>query len=91
MLRWTAYIFRLSVAGPAERALETSGVFTCSGRMPTAITRLQSRHVCTRCVIRVENARWRQHYAEFLRVVGAGIADGRIRYLEDIVDYLEKA
>jgi NADPH-dependent curcumin reductase CurA len=23
-----------------------------------------------------------QHYAEFLRVVGAGIADGRIRYLE---------
>jgi NADPH-dependent curcumin reductase len=32
-----------------------------------------------------------QHYAEFLREVGAGIADGRIRYREDIVDGLEKA
>ena len=27
-----------------ERAFEASGVFTCSGRMPTAITRLRSRH-----------------------------------------------
>jgi NAD(P)-dependent dehydrogenase (short-subunit alcohol dehydrogenase family) len=32
-----------------------------------------------------------QHYAEFLREVGAGIADGRTRYREDIVDGLEKA
>jgi NADPH-dependent curcumin reductase CurA len=32
-----------------------------------------------------------QHYAEFLREVGAGIADGRIRYREEIVDHLEKA
>jgi NADPH-dependent curcumin reductase len=32
-----------------------------------------------------------QHYAAFLREVGAGIADGRIRYREDIVDGLEKA
>ena len=32
-----------------------------------------------------------QYYAEFLREVGAGIADGRIRYREDIVDGLEKA
>ena len=32
-----------------------------------------------------------QHYGEFLREVGAGIADGRIRYREDIVDHLEKA
>ena len=32
-----------------------------------------------------------QHYAEFLREVGAGIADGSIRYREDIVDGLEKA
>jgi NADPH-dependent curcumin reductase CurA len=32
-----------------------------------------------------------QHYAEFLREVGAGIAGGRIRYREDIVDGLDKA
>jgi NADPH-dependent curcumin reductase CurA len=30
-------------------------------------------------------------YAEFLREVGAGVADGIIRYREDIVDGLEKA
>src|SRR5712692_27677 len=30
------------------------------------------------------------HYAAFLREVGGGIADGRIRYREDIVDGLEK-
>jgi len=32
-----------------------------------------------------------QHHAEFLREVGAGIANGRIRYREDIVDGLDKA
>jgi len=32
-----------------------------------------------------------QHYAEFLREVLAGVADGRIRYREDIVNGLEKA
>ena len=31
------------------------------------------------------------HYAAFLREVGAGITDGRIRYREDFVDGLEKA
>jgi NADPH-dependent curcumin reductase len=31
------------------------------------------------------------HYTAFLREVGAGIADGRIRYREDFVDGLEKA
>ena len=32
-----------------------------------------------------------QYYDEFLGEVGAAIADGRIRYREDIVDGLEKA
>ena|SRR5436190_23778486 len=32
-----------------------------------------------------------QYYDEFLRDVGAGIADGRIRYREDIVDGLDQA
>ena len=31
------------------------------------------------------------HYPAFLREVGAGIADGRIRYREDLVDGLENA
>ena len=31
------------------------------------------------------------HFAAFLREVGAGIADGRIRYREDFVDGLERA
>jgi NADPH-dependent curcumin reductase CurA len=32
-----------------------------------------------------------EHYSAFLREVGAGIADGRIRYREDFVDGLEHA
>ena len=32
-----------------------------------------------------------EHYPAFLREVGAGVADGRIRYREDIVNGLEKA
>ncbi|MBV8536695.1 MAG: NADP-dependent oxidoreductase [Alphaproteobacteria bacterium] len=32
-----------------------------------------------------------EHYAEFLRIVSKGIADGRIRYREDITDGFENA
>src|SRR2546429_6227250 len=32
-----------------------------------------------------------EHYADFLREVGAGVAAGRIRYREDIIDGLENA
>ena len=32
-----------------------------------------------------------EHYPAFLREVGTGIADGRIRYREDFVDGLERA
>jgi NADPH-dependent curcumin reductase len=32
-----------------------------------------------------------EHYPAFLREVGAGIAEGRIRYREDFVDGLERA
>jgi NADPH2:quinone reductase len=31
------------------------------------------------------------HYADFLKVVSAGLADGRIRYREDITDGIENA
>ena len=32
-----------------------------------------------------------EHYPAFLRIVGAAVADGRIRYREDITDGLEHA
>ena len=48
-----------------------------------------SRSLTVRGFINYEFAE--QHYAEFLREIGAGIADGRIRYRQDIVDGLENA
>jgi NADPH2:quinone reductase len=33
----------------------------------------------------------KEHYGTFLRIVADGIADGRIRYREDITDGLENA
>ena len=32
-----------------------------------------------------------EHYAEFLRIVSAGLADGRIRYREDVTEGFENA
>jgi NADPH-dependent curcumin reductase CurA len=32
-----------------------------------------------------------EHYSDFLRTVSAAIADGRVRYREDITDGLENA
>ena len=32
-----------------------------------------------------------EHYADFLKTVSAGLADGRIRYREDITEGLENA
>jgi len=39
----------------------------------------------------IHNAFAAEHYLAFLHEVGAGIADGRIRYREDIVNGLEQA
>jgi len=58
-------------------------------RLPATMRRILSKSLTLRGFIYYEFAE--QHYAEFLRDVGAGIADGRIRYREDIVDGLEKA
>ncbi len=58
-------------------------------RLPATMREILSRSLTVRGFINYEFAE--QHYAEFLREVGAGIADGRIRYREDIVDGLEKA
>jgi NADPH-dependent curcumin reductase len=58
-------------------------------RLPATMREIPSKSLTLRGFINSEFAE--QHYAEFLREVGAGIADGRIRYREDIVDGLDKA
>ena len=58
-------------------------------RLPATMREILSKSLTLRGFINYEFAE--QHYAEFLREVGAGIADGRIRYREDIVDGLENA
>jgi NADPH-dependent curcumin reductase len=58
-------------------------------RLPATLREILSKSLTLRGFINSEFAE--QHYAEFLREVGAGIAEGRIRYREDIVDGLDKA
>jgi NADPH-dependent curcumin reductase CurA len=58
-------------------------------RLPATMREVLSNSLTVRGFINYDFAE--QHYAEFLREVGAGIADGRIRYREDIVDGLENA
>jgi len=57
--------------------------------LPATMRAILSKSLTLRGFIYTEFAE--QHYAAFLREVGAGIADGRIRYREDIVDGLEQA
>jgi len=58
-------------------------------RLPATMREILSKNLTLRGFINSEFAG--QYYDEFLREVGAGIVDGRIRYREDIVDGLEKA
>jgi NADPH-dependent curcumin reductase len=58
-------------------------------RLPATMREILSQSLTLRGFINSEFAE--QHYAEFLREVGADIAGGRIRYREDIVDGLENA
>ena len=58
-------------------------------RLPATMREILSKSLTLRGFINYDFAE--QHYAEFLREVGAGIADCRIRYREEIVDHLEKA
>jgi len=68
-----------------------SGVVKGDGtdRLPATMRQILSKSLTVRGFLNYEFAA--EHYAAFLREVGAGIADGRIRYREDIVDGLEKA
>jgi hypothetical protein len=58
-------------------------------RLPATMREILSKSLTLRGFINTEFAG--QYYDEFLREVGAGIADGRIRHREDIVDGLDKA
>jgi NADPH-dependent curcumin reductase CurA len=58
-------------------------------RLPATMREILSKSLTLRGYI--YNEFGEEHYSEFLHDVGAGIADGRIRYREDIVDGLEKA
>ena len=57
--------------------------------MPATMRAILSNSVTVRGFLNYEFAA--EHYPAFLREVGAGIADGRIRYREDFVDGLENA
>jgi NADPH-dependent curcumin reductase CurA len=57
--------------------------------LPSTMREILSKSLTLRGFIYYEFVE--KHYAEFLREVGAGIADGSIRYREDIVDGLKKA
>jgi NADPH-dependent curcumin reductase CurA len=58
-------------------------------RLPATMREILSRSLTVRGFMYYEFAA--EHYPAFLREVGAGIADGRIRYREDLVDGLERA
>jgi hypothetical protein len=58
-------------------------------RLPATMREILTKSLTLRGFINYEFAA--EHYAAFLREVGAGIADGRIRYREDFVDGLENA
>ena len=58
-------------------------------RLPATMRAILSKSLTMRGFLNYEFAA--ELYPAFLREVGAGIADGRIRYREDFVDGLEKA
>jgi len=58
-------------------------------RLPATMREILSKSLTVRGFINYEFAA--EHYPAFLREVGAGIADGRIRYREDFVNGLENA
>src|SRR5258705_9343293 len=58
-------------------------------RLPGPMRGILSKSLTVRGFINNEFAA--EHYPAFLREVGAGIADGRIRYREDIIDGLENS
>jgi NADPH-dependent curcumin reductase CurA len=72
-------IAQYNAAGPAEGP----------DRLPATMRQILSKSLTVRGFINYDFAA--EHFSAFLREVGAGIANGSIRYREDFVDGLEKA
>ena len=72
-------IAHYSLAGPPEGP----------NLLPATMRAVLTRSLTIRGFINTEFVA--EHYADFLRIVSAGIADGRIRYCEDITDGFENA
>jgi NADPH-dependent curcumin reductase len=79
---------RVPVSGLIAQYNGTSGG-DGTDRLPATMREVLSKSLTVRGFINYDFAA--QYYADFLRDVGAGIADGSIRYREDIVDGLENA
>src|ERR1700730_1528492 len=79
---------RVPVSGLIAQYNGTSGG-DGTDRLPGTMREILSKSLTLRGFINYDFAA--QYYADFLRDVGAGIADGSIRYREDIVDGLENA
>ena len=66
-----------------------SGESGTDGSLAATMRNVLTKSLTLRGFINVEFAA--EHYADFLRTVSAGIADGRIRYREDVTDGLANA
>ncbi len=83
---------RATVAIAKSLGLKTVNVVrrdAVTDQLPATMRQVLSKRLTVRGFINYEFAA--EHYADFLREVGAGIAAGRIRYREDIVDGLVNA
>jgi NADPH-dependent curcumin reductase len=79
---------RVPVCGLIAQYNDASGAGGAD-RLPATMREILSKSLTLRGFINMEFTG--EYYADFLREVGAGIADGHIRYREDIVDGLENA
>jgi NADPH-dependent curcumin reductase len=79
---------RVPVSGLVAQ-YNAAGLRDGADRLPATMRQILTKSLTIRGFINYEFAP--EHYPAFLREVGAGIADGRIRYREDFVDGLEKA
>jgi NADPH-dependent curcumin reductase CurA len=66
-----------------------SGISETDGQLAATMRNVLTKSLTLRGFINVEFAA--EHYGDFLRTVSAGIADGRIRYREDVTDGLANA
>jgi hypothetical protein len=72
-----------------RRALEGPAEAEGPDRLAATMREVLTKSLTLRGFINYEFAK--EHYSQFLQTVSKAIADGRVRYLEDITDGLENA